>query len=126
MAMTTVPADLKAQLHESGQEHVLAWWDDLTDAERRGLLEQLKTLDLRQLRQLYANRDHAYEVPAADRITPPPIIRLDAPTADARRRGEDCLRRGEVAVLLVAGGQGTRLGFDQPKGMFPIAPVSRK
>ena len=35
-------------------------------------------------------------------------------------------RDGEVAFLVVAGGQGSRLGFEQPKGMFPIGPVSDK
>ncbi len=39
-------------------------------------------------------------------------------------RGEAALRGGEVGVIIVAGGQGTRLGFDRPKGMFPIGPVS--
>ena len=42
------------------------------------------------------------------------------------RLGEEALRAGEVAVLVVAGGQGTRLGFDHPKGLFPIGPVSNK
>jgi len=46
--------------------------------------------------------------------------------AEARRRGEEALRRGQVAVLLVAGGQGSRLGFEHPKGMFPIGPVTDK
>ena len=45
---------------------------------------------------------------------------------EARRRGEEALRRGEVAVLLVAGGQGSRLGFEHAKGMYPIGPVSQK
>ncbi len=40
----------------------------------------------------------------------------------ARKR----VRRGEVAALVVAGGQGSRLGFEHPKGMYPVGPVSRK
>jgi UDP-N-acetylglucosamine/UDP-N-acetylgalactosamine diphosphorylase len=45
--------------------------------------------------------------------------------ADARRRAVEALGAGQIGVLLVAGGQGSRLGFDQPKGLFPIGPVSR-
>ena len=44
----------------------------------------------------------------------------------ARRRAEEALAAGQLGTILVAGGQGTRLGFDHPKGMFPIGPVSNK
>ena len=47
----------------------------------------------------------------------------EASPAD-RARGEEALRRGEVAALIVAGGQGSRLGFEKPKGMFSVGPVS--
>lgn len=43
--------------------------------------------------------------------------------ASARATGESLLRQGQVGVILVAGGQGTRLGFDHPKGLYPISPV---
>src|SRR5438034_6051473 len=69
----------------------------------------------------------------ARRATPPPAMRLvDRPrsrrwsSADARQRGAEALSVGKVGVLLVAGGQGSRLGFDHPKGMFPIGPVTNK
>jgi UDP-N-acetylglucosamine/UDP-N-acetylgalactosamine diphosphorylase len=114
------------RLHEYGQGHVLAAWDRLNDTERRGLLAQVRALDLAQLRQLYEKREHAVQVPSSDRIAPVPVIGIDADVTEARRLGAESLRRGEVAVLLVAGGQGTRLGFDHPKGMFPIGPVSNK
>jgi UDP-N-acetylglucosamine/UDP-N-acetylgalactosamine diphosphorylase len=124
--MVTVPDDLRRPLREHGQEHVLAFWDRLSDDERRGLLAQLQGLDLPLLARLYERRDESFAVPAADRIEPVPVIPLGADEAEARRLGEGALRRGEVAVLLVAGGQGSRLGFEHPKGMFPVGPVSGK
>jgi UDP-N-acetylglucosamine/UDP-N-acetylgalactosamine diphosphorylase len=124
--MLAVPDALRRQLREYGQDHVLAWWDALDDAGRRGLLEQVEALDLPQLRDLYARRDNAFPLPASDRIAPVPVIRPGPGDGAARARGEESLRRGEVAVLLVAGGQGSRLGFDHPKGQFPVGPVSGK
>ena len=63
------------------------------------------------------------------RAASPPAMRLDGSgvpfTAEAARaRGEELLRAGQVGMILVAGGLGTRLGFDQPKGMFPVGPLS--
>jgi UDP-N-acetylglucosamine/UDP-N-acetylgalactosamine diphosphorylase len=122
--MHELPADLRQRLHQNGQPHVVAGWDRLDDKEQRGLLEQLRALDLELLRRLYQQRDQTFSLPAPDKIQPAPITQLTAAHARERALGEEALGRGEVAVLMVAGGQGSRLGSDQPKGMFPIGPVS--
>src|SRR5439155_11433697 len=46
--------------------------------------------------------------------------------ADATARGYELVRGGKVAAFLVAGGQGTRLGYDGPKGEFPVTPIKNK
>jgi UDP-N-acetylglucosamine/UDP-N-acetylgalactosamine diphosphorylase len=124
--MLSIPPELKQRLQEYGQGHVLAFWDRLEDSQRGGLLAQIEALDLVLLRQLYEKREHAVPLPAPERIAPVPVIGSDGDMREPKRLGQEALRRGEVAVLLVAGGQGTRLGFDHPKGMFPIGPVSNK
>jgi UDP-N-acetylglucosamine/UDP-N-acetylgalactosamine diphosphorylase len=124
--MVTVPNDLRERLRQYGQEHVLRWWDRLNDRERQELLDQLRAIDLEQLQQLYARRDTRFVAPGGERIKPVPVVQPDPGDHTARRRGEEALERGEVAALVVAGGQGTRLGFDHPKGMFAIGPVSGK
>ncbi len=68
--------------------------------------------------------------PSADRVRPIEVVRLPQTDGErvAQRRaagiGADALAAGEVGVILVAGGSGTRLGFEGPKGTFPIGPVS--
>lgn len=124
--MVEVPASMHQRLQRYGQEHVLRDWEQLGDGERRTLLDQLERLDLEQLRQLYEQRNSTWHLPALDALKPAPTIRLDADQQGARAQGEEALRAGEVAVLLVAGGQGSRLGFEHPKGMFPIGPISQK
>lgn len=116
--------ELRQQLRDCQQEHVLAWWDVLTEAERCHLVQQLSGIDLQQLRRLHDSRDCCVRIPAAEHIQPVPIIGLGASHRDAWERGADALRQGRVAVLVVAGGQGNRLGFHHPKGMFPIGPVT--
>src|SRR5262249_20772560 len=66
--MVTVPEDLRQRLRQQGQEHVLAWWDELNEQERQGLLGQLRGLDLDQLQGLYADRDKTSAVPPQERI----------------------------------------------------------
>src|SRR5262249_8559531 len=94
--MPPVPDELRQRLRQYGQEHVLAWWGELSEAEQRELLDQLRGLDLEQLRKLYAAREETYTLPTPDRIAPVPIAQLDPHDRKLRELGERALRRGEV------------------------------
>ncbi|HLJ94885.1 MAG TPA: UDPGP type 1 family protein [Gemmataceae bacterium] len=124
--LRAVPEEIQQRLRQFGQEHVLRWWDRLRDQERQELVDQLARIDLAQLRDLYSRRNASIPLPAPEQIQAIGVTRLDPSDQSTRQRGEDAFRRGEVAALVVAGGQATRLGFDHPKGMFPIGPVSDK
>lgn len=118
--------DLVERFRHAGQEHVFRFWHRLSDAERQNLLAQLRTLDIAQLDDAIA-RYRAGAAPGVGGMEPvKPSAPDDAECCRAQRLGEELLRRGKVAALVVAGGQGTRLGFDAPKGIFPIGPISRK
>jgi UDP-N-acetylglucosamine/UDP-N-acetylgalactosamine diphosphorylase len=120
------PDDLRDRLKDHGQEHVLAGWDRLDAEARAHLVGQLQALDFDLLARLYERRDESYPVPAQHRIAPLPEILPETADPEARKIGADALGKGEVAALVVAGGQGSRLGFNHPKGMYPIGPVSGK
>ncbi len=125
--MQTVPHDLRQRLRDHGQEHVLAWWDRLDVPQREGLVRQLDALDLGELRRLHQRRTLKL-----DKIDPARIAPLPETTHDQARlayfhsRGEEAFRAGQVAFLVVAGGQGTRLGFDKAKGLYPVGPITGK
>lgn len=117
------------ELHETlkkyGQEHLLEGWERLDATERARFAGELQTLDFDQLANLYAKRNDAQAAsPSRDRIAPIPVEPAGGIPNATMKLGEESLRNGEVAVLLVAGGQGTRLGFDKPKGMYPVGPIS--
>jgi UDP-N-acetylglucosamine/UDP-N-acetylgalactosamine diphosphorylase len=121
------PAELRERLERHGQQHLLAATERLAEPERAALLADLERIDLTELQALYGRRTQKDALPARERIQPLPYPSFDQTQRDAfRARGEKAFRDGEVAFLIVAGGQGTRLGFDHPKGMFPIGPVSKK
>ncbi|QDT13274.1 UTP--glucose-1-phosphate uridylyltransferase [Planctomycetes bacterium K23_9] len=123
---------LQSKLQQHGQSHVLRFWETLDSDQQDRLQTQLDDIDLEQVASLVAGADEPIDFAAmAARATPPPAVKADGSGAawsnqDARQRGEQALRDGQIGAVLVAGGQGTRLGFDQPKGMFPIGPVSQR
>jgi UDP-N-acetylglucosamine/UDP-N-acetylgalactosamine diphosphorylase len=122
--MTHVPPALLHRLHAHGQAHALAGWDDLPAAQRAELVNQLAGIDFTEIEALYKRKDEPHTVlPPRERIAPVPLLPAEA-SAEEVARGEAALRGGEVAALVVAGGQGTRLGSDRPKGMYPVGPVS--
>lgn len=120
----------KKLLSENGQEHVLRFWDRLNDAEKASLLSQVEELDFssiaKQKEILSANLAGTASA-AGERapMEPAPVTVLsDSDRADIAKIGEHELKAGHVGVLLVAGGQGSRLGFDGPKGCYPVGPLT--
>lgn len=134
-ANATVPAPLAAALAHAGQENVLRFWPALDAAGRSRLLGQLAVIDWREfdvLRRLALAR-HADSAPAPIDLataTTPACLRLREPAnriapAAAVVTGERLLTAGLVGAILVAGGQGTRLGCTGPKGLVRAGPVSQ-
>ncbi len=105
--------------------HLLHGWSNLAEDARAAFIHELRKLDFELLKREHARFGARGQIPPLERID---IIPKSTPEdiAATRRLGEECLARSEVAVVLVAGGRGSRLGFEHPKGMFGIGPVSGK
>lgn len=118
----------------AGQGQVFAFWDQLAEPARQDLIAQAREIDLTEVERL--NRSLVLNAGAAgvnlDGLSPAPYERLPenggdaAKWAEAKATGEAALRAGRVAAFTVAGGQGTRLGYDGPKGTFPVTPLKNK
>jgi len=121
--------ELYALTTKHGQEHLLAFWEQLNAQERESLAAQIREIDFDLMHALRHGHDIQPDVRAlAARSKTPPSFRLGAVSHFLRERayrcGREALAAGQLGVILVAGGQGTRLGFDYPKGMYPIGPIS--
>ena len=134
--MTTEKAfeDTRKLLKKHNQGHLLAFWEQLTGAQRRDLLSQIGRLDFSRIDDWVANYvQNRVSSDLPSDFVPAPCYGLNPAGpeqarkyAQARELGEGLISAGKVAAFVVAGGQGTRLGFDGPKGNFPISPVKGK
>jgi UDP-N-acetylglucosamine/UDP-N-acetylgalactosamine diphosphorylase len=121
-------------LKQHKQEHILRFIDELGPGERSEFLQQLKGIDFDELDNLieeYVKQTPEIKIPAD--LEPAPFFSLKPKDAEqeelyakAVAKGKKLLQHGKVAALTVAGGQGTRLGFDAPKGTYPISPIKGK
>ncbi len=102
-----------------GQEHVLRYYDQLTDPEREVLLSQIEATDM----TILASCKNREELAKKGVITPLKCMELpeiEAGKEAFRKTGLEAIRAGKVAAVLLAGGMGTRLGSDAPKGVYNI------
>lgn len=117
--------EAEKRLKKCGQMQVLAHWSKLNKSAREDLLKQIETLDPASL--AYCAEALSKGAAAADSskgVAPKVGVLKGKAYAAAVAAGEAELRAGRVAALLVAGGQGSRLGYDGPKGCFPIGPIT--
>lgn len=122
-----------AMLRPRGQDHVLRWWEKLPDPQRQHLLSEIESIPWDAVEPLI--QTHILSVP--DRVVRgellPPQVYPGTPTPreaalyeEAKRLGRKLLAEGKIAAFTVAGGQGTRLGFEGPKGCVTVSPVREK
>ncbi|MCH2171098.1 UDPGP type 1 family protein [Myxococcota bacterium] len=119
---------LRQRFGEIGQGHVFGLWNDLTNEERVQLAAQAGQLDLDDLQRRRESVINPSPPGSDETIEPASAVTLEELGDRERKRlanlGEEMLRAGRIGVMVVAGGQGTRLGWDGPKGGFPIGPVT--
>ena len=121
---------LRAALARADQSHLLAFYGELDARSRARLLGEIERIDLELVRSLGRTLAKGTVPAAAHEFAPADVFPLERDArqnAEARQAveaGEELLRSGAVAYLLVAGGQASRLGFDGPKGCYPVGPVS--
>lgn len=112
-------SEAKAKLEKYGQEQLLRYYDELSDSEKQALLDQIDSADM----SVVSYYDKRGEVAPAGHIEPLAAMELDEirkRSDEFRRIGLDAIRAGKVGAVLLAGGMGTRLGSDNPKGMYNI------
>lgn len=126
-------AELKTLFDQANQGHVFQYWDELTSQQQEQFIAQLNGIDVNSIQQfidLLDNPiDHADDLSSFD---PPEIVFLPKTEDEIKNEkkaletGESAISQGKLGVFVVAGGQGSRLGFDGPKGSYPIGPVTER
>lgn len=109
----------KEKLEKYGQEHVLKYYDELSEGEQEALLAQIDATDM----SILESCKHREELAKKGVITP--LAAMQLPEIEANREsftasGIEAIKAGKVGAVLLAGGMGTRLGSDNPKGMYNV------
>ncbi|CAN6619364.1 UDP-N-acetylglucosamine pyrophosphorylase [Trichomonascus vanleenenianus] len=128
--------EIRERYEKAGQGHVFRFWDSLTEDEKTQLLTQLNLVDVEQvttIAQETLEKAKRESSPGESTITPLPSTStaslLDASPEEAEQwydAGMRLIEQNKVGVVLLAGGQGTRLGSSAPKGCYDVGLPSRK
>ncbi len=117
--MSVMLSQVKGKLEKYGQEHLLKYYEELTAQDKEALLAQIEAADMDILEAC----GHPEELVKRGEITP--LAAMQLPEIEANREvfteeGIRAIRAGKVGAVLLAGGMGTRLGSDDPKGVYNI------
>ena len=120
--------NIKRTLKKYSQEHLLNGYENLDEVRQRQLLGQIETTDFELINSLYNNTRKELEK-SDDTITPIEFLdkdKLNGLYRNYQEIGEKAIREGKLAAITMAGGQGTILGHNGPKGTYDIGLESHK
>merc|ERR1712061_812084 len=130
------PADLLALLEPHGQQHLLDHWDDLDAKQQEVFRAELTALDLKEVCGYFARTAESMKNTTEkldDKMHPlqesqcgAVVKSSDRELASYANASYEEISKGKVGILLLAGGQGTRLGTSYPKGMYNVGLPSKK
>ncbi|THU56996.1 hypothetical protein C4D60_Mb11t23090 [Musa balbisiana] len=126
------PQALLERLKDYGQEDAFAFWDELSPEERNLLVKDIESLDLPRIDRIIrcSLGSQGLPLPAVEPVPEASVSTVEARSLEERERwwkkGLKAISEGKLAVVLLSGGQGTRLGSSDPKGCFNIGLPSGK
>lgn len=110
----------QAILEKYGQTHILKHFDELSDDGKNSLLAQIELIDFSVLDNLKNKDSEAVVRGEFKPLGAVTINEIAEKKAEFEQTGIDAIKAGKAAAVILAGGQGTRLGSDKPKGMYNI------
>merc|ERR1712012_891619 len=129
-------ARLRSQLQAVNQHHLLDFWEELSAAQQQELYDELSSLDLEEVLEYFSRtvaEMHAAGEKLDDKMQPLTESQsgsmsqsTDREIAHYESLSMGKISQGQVGILLLAGGQGTRLGTSYPKGMYDVGLPSHK
>lgn len=111
---------IQDNLKKFHQEHLLSFYNDLNENEKKQLLSQIKATDFSVLSHIAKKdekKDHTAKITPIKALTLPEIKEQEN---SIKNTGIHAIKAGKLGAVLLAGGMGTRLGSDAPKGMYDI------
>lgn len=119
----------KELLEKYGQEHLLQFYDKLSEEKKKELLDVILTTDFKQMQELYESTKTEVKFDNA-KIEPIAHVTKEELSKEELEKytslGEKVIKEGKLAVVTMAGGQGTRLGHNGPKGTYDLGLESHK
>ncbi len=119
MEQTMTLEEAKRKCEQAGQQHLLAYYDELTKENQENLLAQIERMDITLLDLLKKDTTEV-EKGKLEPLGAVTLEEIQKEKDEYRKMGCEAIRAGKVGAVLLAGGQGTRLGLDKPKGMLNV------
>ncbi|MBQ9267597.1 MAG: UTP--glucose-1-phosphate uridylyltransferase [Clostridia bacterium] len=115
--------NINETLFKYGQEHLLAFYDELSDSEKEALINDISSIDFERMQNIYDHREN--HMAEDSEVSCAPYIDKEKLIGELQKKyeqlGNELISEGKLAVCSMAGGQGTRLGHTGPKGTFVVA-----